>query len=131
MPPAKKSAKRTAAKTAKPSKVAEPSKPGKKPAAKEAADPVEPPPVVRFTYVICVPQNPPSLLRFTVEVSNEMATWIPLATKAPGAPWTQWTGAGEVFPPVPAVPDLVCITIADCEPISAHRRRFMRVRVGP
>jgi hypothetical protein len=90
-----------------------------------------PPPMPRLTITFCVPGIPPAYVRYTVEVSNDLVTWMPLATHAPGTPWTEWPGAGQVSAPTPGPNGTVCLTAADCEPAAAHPVRFLRVTAGP
>jgi hypothetical protein len=90
-----------------------------------------PPPMPRLTITFCVPEVPPAYVRYTVEVSSDLLIWTPLATHAPGTPWTEWPGAGQVSAPTPGPNGTVCLTAADCEPAAAHPLRFLRVTVGP
>ena len=87
-----------------------------------------------FTWTFCVPAIPPASVRYTVEASTDLGVtdpWAPIATHAPGAPWTDWTPSGIVSPPVPGPNGTVCLTVFDPNPLTLPRRFFLRLRVGP
>lgn len=80
-------------------------------------------------FSFSIPSDPPADLTYEIQISDDLASWRPLASLAPGATWL-WHGQGVSTLSLTTSSGKSHVSISDDDPASPPARRFMRLKVS-